>query len=58
MGGCCGDGVFGRSVFMMAVKKVVVLVVVAGVLVLVVVWNFVWRKGLLGFFRKYSDAEL
>ncbi|OVA01112.1 hypothetical protein BVC80_8821g10 [Macleaya cordata] len=49
--------------FMMAtVKNGVMLVAVAGVLVLmmaVVVWNCAWRKrGLLGFFSRYPDAEL
>lgn len=47
---------------LLAVKKAVVLVAVAGVLapvVVAVVWNFFWRRrGLLGFFRKYPDAEL
>ncbi|KAG5516354.1 hypothetical protein RHGRI_037164 [Rhododendron griersonianum] len=47
---------------LLAVKKAVVLVTVAGVLapvVVAVVWNFFWRRrGLLGFFRKYPDAEL
>ncbi|KAI8525015.1 hypothetical protein RHMOL_Rhmol13G0195300 [Rhododendron molle] len=51
-------GLLVRAFLMVAVKKVVVLVTVAGVLVLMVVWNFVWRKGLLGFFKKYPDAEL
>ncbi|XP_058200336.1 uncharacterized membrane protein At1g16860 [Rhododendron vialii] len=47
---------------LLAVKKAVVLVSVAGVLapvVVVLVWNFFWRRrGLLGFFREYPDAEL
>ncbi|RZC50619.1 hypothetical protein C5167_042929 [Papaver somniferum] len=51
------------GVFMMAtVKNGVMLVAVSGIVVLVtliVVWNFSWRKrGLLGYFNRYPDAEL
>ncbi|MCL7051458.1 hypothetical protein MKW94_021320 [Papaver nudicaule] len=51
------------GVFMMAtVKNGVMLVAVSGIMVLVtliVVWNFSWRKrGLLGYFNRYPDAEL
>ncbi|CAK9181707.1 unnamed protein product [Ilex paraguariensis] len=45
-----------------AVKKVVILVAVAAILAPVVVgilWNYGWkRKGLLGFLKRYPDAEL
>lgn len=47
---------------MVAVKKAVILFALAAVIVPVVVlilWNCVWgRKGLLGFFKRYPDAEL
>lgn len=47
---------------MVAVKKVVVLVVVAGIVgpaAMGLVWNCVWgRRGLLGFVSRYPDAEL
>ncbi|MED6118616.1 hypothetical protein PIB30_004220 [Stylosanthes scabra] len=47
---------------MVAVKKFVILVALAAVIVPVValiVWNCVWgRRGLLGFVKRYPDAEL
>ncbi|KAF5944194.1 hypothetical protein HYC85_018271 [Camellia sinensis] len=47
---------------MVAVKKVLILPVVAGILAAVtavVVWNCAWMKrGLLGFLNRYPDAEL
>ncbi|TKY72215.1 membrane protein [Spatholobus suberectus] len=47
---------------MVAVKKAVILVALAAVIVPVVVliaWNCVWgRRGLLGFVKRYPDAEL
>lgn len=51
------------GVFLMAaVKKPVILVAVAAVLIPVVVifvWNYVYRnRGVLGFLKKYPDAEL
>ncbi|KAA8515572.1 hypothetical protein F0562_018817 [Nyssa sinensis] len=45
-----------------AVKKLVILVAVAAILaplVVVILWNCAWKKrGLIGFLRRYSDAEL
>lgn len=51
------------GVFLMAaVKKPVILVAVAAVLVpvlVILVWNFAYRnRGVLGFLKKYPDAEL
>ncbi|KAL6990707.1 hypothetical protein U1Q18_008827 [Sarracenia purpurea var. burkii] len=47
---------------MVAVKKAVILVAVAGILapaVLVVLWNCAWKKrGFLGFLKRYPEAEL
>ncbi|KAL2467107.1 Ubiquitin-specific protease family C19-related protein [Abeliophyllum distichum] len=47
---------------MVAVKKPMILVAVGAVLVpvvVVIVWNYVYKKsGVLGFLRKYPDAEL
>ncbi|CAL0301130.1 unnamed protein product [Lupinus luteus] len=47
---------------MVAVKKAVILVALGAVIVPVVVlfiWNCVWgRRGLLGFLKRYPDAEL
>lgn len=47
---------------MVAVKKAVILVALGAVIVPVVVvfvWNCIWgRKGLLGFLKRYPDAEL
>lgn len=47
---------------MVTVKKPVILVAVAAVLVpavLVILWNIAWKKkGLLAFLRRYPDAEL
>ncbi|ESW19662.1 hypothetical protein PHAVU_006G144300 [Phaseolus vulgaris] len=47
---------------MVAVKKAVILVALAAVIMPVVVliaWNCVWgRRGLLGFVKRYPDAEL
>ncbi|KAB2615098.1 membrane protein [Pyrus ussuriensis x Pyrus communis] len=55
-------GLLMGGFLMVAVKKWVMLVVVALFLVLVlvvVVWNCVWgRKRLLGFVRRYPDVEL
>ncbi|KAF3969946.1 hypothetical protein ACB098_05G164100 [Castanea mollissima] len=55
-------GLLVGAFLMVAVKKAVVLVAVAGVVVPVVavaVWNCVWgRRGLVGFVRRYPDAEL
>jgi hypothetical protein len=55
-------GLLVGAFLMVAVKKAVVLVAVGGVLVpvvLVAVWNLVWvKRGLLGFVRRYPDAEL
>ncbi|GFP85083.1 uncharacterized membrane protein at1g16860 [Phtheirospermum japonicum] len=45
-----------------AVKKAVILVAVAGVLVpavMILIWNYAYKKrGVLGFLKKYPDAEL
>lgn len=55
-------GLLVGAFLMVAVKKAVILVSVAGILVPVVVlimWNFFWgKRGLLGFVKKYPDAEL
>lgn len=55
-------GLLVGSFMMVSVKKAVVLVAVVAVLVLglvVLVWNFAYRqRGLLGFLRRYPDAEL
>ncbi|KAL3742227.1 hypothetical protein ACJRO7_017675 [Eucalyptus globulus] len=55
-------GVLVGAFLMAAVKKAVILVAVAAVVapaVAVVAWNWAWRRrGLLGFVRKYADAEL
>ncbi|CAL5183967.1 unnamed protein product [Lathyrus oleraceus] len=55
---CLLVGVF----LMVAVKKPVILFALGGIIVPVVVlitWNCVWgRKGLLGFVKRYPDAEL
>ncbi|KAL7244302.1 hypothetical protein ACSBR1_016525 [Camellia fascicularis] len=55
-------GLMVGAFLMVALKKAVILVAVAGILaplVVVVMWNFVWKKrGFLGFLRKYPDAEL
>ncbi|GAU29892.1 hypothetical protein TSUD_379820 [Trifolium subterraneum] len=45
-----------------AVKKTVILFALGGIIVpilLLIIWNCVWgRKGLLGFIKRYPDAEL
>ena len=55
-------GLLIGAFLMVAVKKAVVLVAVGGVLVPVVavaVWNCLWgKRGLVGFVRRYPDAEL
>ncbi|KAM5588838.1 putative membrane protein [Rosa sericea] len=55
-------GLLVGGFLMVAVKKWVILVAVALVLVpvgVVIVWNYVWgKRGLLGFVRSYPDAEL
>lgn len=55
-------GVMVGAFLMVAVKKWVVLVAVGAVVVPLLVgmlWNCVWgRRGLLGFVKKYPDAEL
>lgn len=55
-------GVLVGAFLMAAVKKAVILVAVAAVVapaVAVVAWNWAWRRrGLLGFVRRYPDAEL
>ncbi|XP_018827837.1 uncharacterized membrane protein At1g16860-like [Juglans regia] len=56
-------GLLVGGFLMAAVKKAVVLVAVGGVVlpavVMVVTWNLTWReRGLLGFVRRYPDAEL
>ncbi|XVF27976.1 hypothetical protein REPUB_Repub14bG0155800 [Reevesia pubescens] len=55
-------GLLVGAFLMVAVKKVVVLGAVGAVVVpmgLGLVWNCIWgRKGLLGFMRRYPDAEL
>ncbi|KAG2688503.1 hypothetical protein I3760_09G098300 [Carya illinoinensis] len=56
-------GLLVGAFLMVAVKKAVVLVAVGGVVLpavlVVVTWNLVWRRrGLLGFVRRYRDAEL
>ncbi|XP_062088249.1 uncharacterized membrane protein At1g16860 [Humulus lupulus] len=55
-------GLLVGAFLMVAVKKAVILVSVAGILVPVVVlvmWNYFWgKRGLIGFVKKYPDAEL
>ncbi|XVE51034.1 hypothetical protein DITRI_Ditri02bG0006000 [Diplodiscus trichospermus] len=55
-------GLLVGAFLMVAVKKAVVLGAVGAVVApmgLGLVWNFIWgRKGLLGFMRRYPDAEL
>ncbi|KAM1460151.1 hypothetical protein ACFX2I_037002 [Malus domestica] len=55
-------GLLVGGFLMVAVKKWVILVAVALFLLpvlVVIVWNFAWRRrGLLGFVRRYPDAEL
>lgn len=55
---CLLVGVF----LMVAVKKNVILFALGGVIVpvlVLIIWNCVWgRKGLLGFVKRYPDAEL
>ncbi|TXG69686.1 hypothetical protein EZV62_004621 [Acer yangbiense] len=55
-------GVMVGAFLMVAVKKAVVLLVVAAVvgpLLVGMIWNCVWgRRGLLGFVNRYQDAEL
>lgn len=55
-------GVMVGAFLMVAVKKAVVLVAVAAVvgpLFVGLIWNCVWgRRGLLGFVKRYADAEL
>ncbi|XP_059663079.1 uncharacterized membrane protein At1g16860 isoform X2 [Cornus florida] len=55
-------GLVVGAFLMVAVKKAVILVAVVAVLapvVVVVLWNCAWKKrGLLGFLRRYPDAEL
>lgn len=55
-------GVMVGAFLMVAVKKAVVLVAIAAVvgpLLLGMIWNCVWgRRGLLGFVKRYPDAEL
>lgn len=55
-------GLLVGAFLMVAVKKAVVLVAVGGVMVpvaAVAVWNCVWgKRGLVGFVRRYPDAEL
>ncbi|KAF7840572.1 putative membrane protein [Senna tora] len=47
---------------MVAVKKAVILVAVGGIIVpilVLIVWNCAWgRRGILGFIKRYPDAEL
>ncbi|KAF8414169.1 hypothetical protein HHK36_002168 [Tetracentron sinense] len=55
-------GLLVGTFMMVTVKKAVILVVVGAILVPVIVfigWNYAWgKKGLLGFLRRYPDAEL
>ncbi|PSS24795.1 hypothetical protein CEY00_Acc09712 [Actinidia chinensis var. chinensis] len=55
-------GLVVGAFLMVAVKNVVILVAVGGILVpvvAVVLWNWAWKKsGLLGFLRRYPNAEL
>ncbi|XVE87705.1 hypothetical protein DITRI_Ditri19aG0009200 [Diplodiscus trichospermus] len=55
-------GLLAGAFLMVAVKKVVVLGAVGALVapvVLGLIWNCIWgRKGLLGFVRRYPDAEL
>ncbi|KAG2684396.1 hypothetical protein I3760_10G075400 [Carya illinoinensis] len=56
-------GLLVGGFLMASVKKAVVLVAVGGVVlpavVVVVTWNLTWReRGLLGFVRRYPEAEL
>lgn len=55
-------GLLVGTFLMVAVKKAVILVAVAGILVpviMVVLWNYAWgKRGLLGFLKRYPDAEL
>ncbi|XAR53832.1 hypothetical protein NMG60_11022528 [Bertholletia excelsa] len=55
-------GLVVGAFLMVAAKRAVVLVAVVGVLVPVavgVIWNCAWkRRGLLGFLKRYPDAEL
>lgn len=55
-------GLLVGAFLMVAVKKAVILVAVAGILVpviMLVLWNYAWgKRGLLGFLKRYPDAEL
>lgn len=55
-------GLLVGAFLMVAVKKAVILVSVAGILlpvVVVILWNYIWgKRGLLGFVRRYPDTEL
>ncbi|KAL5574777.1 hypothetical protein UlMin_016476 [Ulmus minor] len=55
-------GLLVGAFLMVAVKKAVILVSVAGILVpivVVILWNYIWgKRGLLGFVNRYPDAEL
>ncbi|XP_038882720.1 uncharacterized membrane protein At1g16860 [Benincasa hispida] len=55
-------GLLVGAFLMVAVKKPIILVVAAGLLVpavVAVLWNIAWgKKGLIGFVRRYPDAEL
>ncbi|KAH0681161.1 hypothetical protein MTR67_017040 [Solanum verrucosum] len=55
-------GLVVGAFLMVAVKKAVILVAVAGVLaplVVILLWNFAYKeRGLLGYLKRYPDAEL
>ncbi|CDP04466.1 unnamed protein product [Coffea canephora] len=55
-------GLVVGAFLMVAVKKSVILLAVAGVLapvLVILLWNFAYKKrGLLGYLRRYPDAEL
>lgn len=55
-------GLLVGAFLMVAVKKAIILVAAAGLLVpavVAVLWNIAWgRRGLVGFVRRYPDAEL
>lgn len=55
-------GLVVGAFLMVAVKKAVILVAVAGILaplVVILLWNFAYKeRGLLGYLKRYPDAEL
>ncbi|XP_023517933.1 uncharacterized membrane protein At1g16860-like [Cucurbita pepo subsp. pepo] len=60
--GVLATGLLVGAFLMVAVKKPILLVAVGGILVpavVAVLWNIAWgKKGLIGFVRRYPEAEL